>query len=173
MSKVSSSIEKSVEDFFKKHNNFKKIQNYFEEVKTGFYEEMEEYFEHNNIAGKLNICGGFSGDNFEVARIQNSKVEFNPDKLEKALGKKLSSDVIQKHYEIIDMGGLITYLKECGVDPKVFKSFISVHKTVDMKELDRLEELGKISVEQVKGCYTVKKQKPRFTVKVKKDMMDE
>ena len=173
MPKVPSSIEKSVEDFFKKHNNFKKIQNYFEEVKTGFYEEMEEYFEHNNIVGKLNICGGFSGDNFEVARIQNSKVEFNPDKLEKALGKKLSSDVIQKHYEIIDMGGLITYLKECRVDPKVFKSFISVHKTVDTKELDRLEELGKISVEQVKGCYTVKKQKPRFTVKVKKDMMDE
>jgi len=66
------------------------------------------------------------------------------------------------------MVGLITYLKECGIDPKVFKSFISVRKTVDTKELDRLEELGMITAEQIKGCYTVKNQNPYFTVNIGK-----
>jgi hypothetical protein len=66
------------------------------------------------------------------------------------------------------MNGLITYLKDCGISPKVFKSFISVRKTVNTKELDRLEELGKITAEQIKGCYTVKSQSPYFTVNVGK-----
>ena len=63
---------------------------------------------------------------------------------------------------------MIAYLKECNVDPKIFKSFLIVSKTVDTKELDRLDELGKISTEQVKGCYTIKRQKPYFTVGVKR-----
>ena len=63
------------------------------------------------------------------------------------------------------MLGLITYLQECGVDPKIFKSFISVEESVDVKELERLEELGKISKEQLKGCYSVKCQKPYYQVR--------
>ena len=66
------------------------------------------------------------------------------------------------------MNGLVTYLKECGISPKVFKSFISVRKTVNTKELDKLEELGKITAEQIKGCYTVKSQNPYFTVNIGK-----
>ena len=66
------------------------------------------------------------------------------------------------------MNALTAYLKECDVDPKIFKSFISVSKSVDVQELDRLEEIGKITAEQVKGCYTIKKQNPYFTVGVKR-----
>ena len=93
---------------------------------------------------------------------------FNADKLEKVLGKKISDNVIIKKYEIVDMFGLIAYLKECNVDPKIFKSFLSVTKSVDVKELERLDELGKISIEQLNGCYTVNKQKPYFTVGLKR-----
>lgn len=166
-SKLSSDeCKKSVINFFQKQKKFKQIQNQFCEIKADFYNDMEDYFKCNSIDGKLTIeCDTLDGaENFVVKRIQSSRIEFNPDKLEKALGKELSSDVIQKHYEIVDMNGLITYLKKCGISPKVFKSFISVQKTVDMKELDRLEELGKITAEQIKGCYTVKSQSPYFTV---------
>lgn len=153
-------------NFFKKQKKFKQIQTQFCEIKTKFYDDMEDYFKCNNIDGKLTIKYNEFADaeDFVVTRIQSSKVEFNPDKLEKALGKELSQDVIQKSYEITDMSGLITYLKEYGVNPKVFKSFISIKKTVNTKELDRLEELGKITTEQIKGCYTVKSQSPYFTV---------
>lgn len=160
----------SILNFFQKQKKFKEIQNRFCEIKADFYNDMEDYFKQNNIDGKLTIeCDEPAGaKKFVVTRVQSSRVEFNPDKLEKALGKELSRDVIQKHYEIIDISGLITYLKECGIDSKVFKSFISIKKTVNTKELDRLEELGKITAEQIKGCYTVKSQNPYFTVNVEK-----
>ena len=166
----SEECKQSIINFFQKQKKFKQIQTRFGEIKADFYNDMEDYFEHNNVNGKLIIEGDSldGAENFIVTRIQSSKVEFNPDKLEKALGKELSQSVIQKHYEITDMIGLVTYLKECGVDPKVFKSFISIRKTVNTKELDRLEELGMITAEQIKGCYKVKSQNPYFTVNIGK-----
>jgi len=166
----SEECKQSILNFFQKKKRFEQIQNRFGEIKADFYNDMEDYFKCNSIDGKLTIeCDEPIGvKSFVVTRIQSSRVEFNPDKLEKVLGKELSRDVIQKHYEIIDMNGLITYLKDCGISPKVFKSFISIRKTVNTKELDKLEELGKITAEQIKGCYTVKSQSPYFTVNVGK-----
>lgn len=158
----------SVVEFFERQKELKQIQTQFGELKAQFYGSMEDYFSRNDIDdSKVVVHGGYNGD-LVVTRIQSSKVEFNPDKLEKALGKELASGVISKRYEIADMSGLVTYLKSCGVDPKVFKSFLLVSKSVDTKELDKLEELGKITADQVKGCYTVKKQNPYFTVSVAK-----
>lgn len=166
----SEECKQSIENFFQKQKKFKQIQNRFCEIKADFYNDMEDYFKNNNVDGKLTIeCDSLNGvKNFVVTRIQSTKIEFNPDKLEKVLGRELSRDVIQKYYEIVDMNGLITYLKDCGISPKVFKSFISVRKTVNTKELDRLEELGKIIAEQIKGCYTIKSQSPYFTVNIGK-----
>ena len=166
----SDECRQSIMNFFQKQKKFKQVQNRFCEIKADFYNDMEDYFKYNDIDGKLTVeCDCIDGaERFVVTRIQSSKVEFNPDKLEKALGKELSCDVIQKHYEIIDMNGLVTYLKDCGTNPKVFKSFISIRKTVNVKELERLEELGKITTEQIKGCYTVKSQNPYFTVNIGK-----
>ena len=166
----SEECKQSIMNFFQKQKRFKQIQTRFCEIKADFYNNMEDYFKCNNIDGKLTIeCNELADvEKFVVTRIQSSRVEFNPDKLEKALGKELSRDVIQKHYEIVDMNGLVTYLKECGIDPKVFKSFVSVRKIINTKEIDRLEELGKITAEQIKDCYTVKSQSPYFTVNIEK-----
>lgn len=166
----SDECKQSILNFFQKQKKFKQIQNQFGEIKADFYNDMEDYFKNNDIDGKLTIEGDdFNGvESFVVTRIQSSKVEFNPDKLERVLGKELSRDVIQKHYEIVDMAGLISYLQGYGVNPKVFKSFISIRKSVNTKELDRLESLGKITAEQIKGCYTIKSQNPYFTVNIGK-----
>lgn len=152
--------------FFQKQKKFKQIQTKFGEMKTDFYENMEDYFKCNDVSKLTIYCDEYngSGQQLTVTRIQSSKIEFNPDKLEKVLGKELAENVIQKHYEITDMVGLVSYLKDCGISPKVFKSFISVRKTVNEKELDRLEELGMITAEQLKGCYTIKHQNPYFTI---------
>lgn len=155
----------SVLKFFEKQKKFKQVQTQFNELKAQFNSDMEDYFECEGIS-KMDIDEFIDG-NLVVNRIQKSSVEFDADKLEKALGK-FAKDVIIKRHEIIDMIGLIAYLKECGVDPKIFKSFLNVSKSVDTKELDRLEELGKITVEQIQGCYTIKPQNPYFTVGVKR-----
>ena len=164
----SEECRQSILRFFQKQKKFKQIQTQFSEIKADFYDSMEDYFKCNDVDGKLTIDCGLDIGNLVVTRVQSSKIEFNPNKLEKALGKELAQSVIQKHYEIADMGGLVTYLKESGISPEIFKSFITVRKTVNTKELDRLEQLGMITAEQIKGCYTVKSQNPYFTVNIGK-----
>lgn len=158
-----------VRKFFEEQVRFKQMQSQFNELKAQFNSDMEEYFECEGIDKSLTFSyDDLVESNLVVNRIQKSSVEFDPDKLAKALGKQLAKQVIIKKYEITDMDALIAYLKECDVDPKIFKSFLNVSQIVDTQELERLEEIGKITAEQIKGCYTVKCQKPYFTVSVKR-----
>lgn len=162
----------SVIDFHKKQTEFKDVQSQLNVEKANFNLLMERFFQGEAIDKSVVFtnCGGITGEceKYTVTRVQRTSIDFDPERLEKSLGKELSRDVISKSYEIADIDGLIKYLKECGVDPKVFKSFLNVYKSVDYDALDRLEELGRISKEQVEGCYTVKRQKPYFTVSVKR-----
>lgn len=170
-SKKSNAFEKSeqiVLDFFNEQKRFKKIQTEYEEKKNTFYSEMTKLFETENADNSIIFEGDFAEENLEVKKVQKSSVIFNADKLEKKISKEIAKNVIVKRYEVVDMFGLIAYLKECGVDPKIFKSFLSITKSVDTKELERLEEIGKIDIKQIEGCYTVKKQNPYFTVGIKK-----
>lgn len=163
-----------VRKFFEEQVRFKQVQSQFNELKAQFNSAMEDYFEREGIDKSITFSfDDLVESNLVVNRIQKSSVEFDPDKLAKALGKQLAKQVIIKRYEIIDMDALIAYLKECGVDPKIFKSFLNISQIVDIQELDRLEEIGKITAEQIKGCYTIKRQKPYFTVSVKRGHDDE
>ena len=161
----------SVIDFYEKQTEFKDIQSQFTEEKAKFSSLMEDFFESEALDKSVVFTNyGVSGEreNYTVNRVQKLSVDFDPEKLEKTLSKDIAKSVILKKYEIVDIDGLIAYLKECGVDPKIFKSFLHISKSIDSVELDRLEEIGKISREQVEGCYTVKRQKPYFTVSVKR-----
>ena len=76
--------------------------------------------------------------------------------------------VFKKRYEITDFVGLVKYLKACGVDPNVFKMYVTSEESVDVDALDKLSDQGKIGVNNIAGCYFVKCQKPYFTVTVKR-----
>ena len=155
-----------VHKFFERQSRFKQVQSQFNELKAQFNSDMEDYFECEGIDKSLTFSyDDLVESDLVVNRIQKLSVEFDPNKLAKALGKQLAKQVIIKKYEITNVDALIAYLKECDVDPKIFKSFLNVSQAVDTQEL---EEIGKITIEQVKGCYTIKCQKPYFTVGVKR-----
>ena len=161
--------------YFQAQREYKKAQEKFGEIKKDFYGIMSDYYEYNSIeGGKVFFDEEVDSPPLVVTRVQNTRIKFDPEKLEKALGKTLSEDVIIKHYTVNDMFGLTAYLKQCknGVDPKIFKSFISVSKTVDTKALDQLEALGKITAKQIQGCYTISKDVPYFTVSVEKGQIN-
>ena len=63
----------------------------------------------------------------------------------------------------------MTYLKECGVDPKVFKTFITVQKEVNKKSLEQMYELGEVTLEDIKGCYDVETINSYIDIKVVQD----
>lgn len=163
--KSETEVRQSVLEYFSKQRKLKSLQVKFEEVKQQFNDEMEAYFQEQGITQLRVEDDELVEGSLLVTRSQKSSVVFDADKLEVALGKKLAGQVIYKRYEIADILGLVTYLKECGVDPRIFKSFLTITKNVDVKELDRLEEIGKITLDQVKGCYTVSTSKPYFVIK--------
>ncbi len=154
--------------YFQKQSKFKSIQLQFNELKDEFNRESQNFFEQNKLSSPYVLDDSYEEGSLSITKVQKTTVEFDADKLEKVLGKELSESVLIKKHEVLDMHALVAYLKECGVDPKIFKSFIVTTKIVDTKELDRLEEIGKITATQVQGCYTVKNQKPYFKVGLRK-----
>ena len=178
MGRSSDEVKKSASElvlwFFQARESFQETKDEFEKLKTSFEGDMEEFFKAtpDEKTRKFSYDEFDEGFSLSVTRAQRVDVSFDADKLEKALGKQAKS-VVLKRYEVTDMSGLISYLKECGVDPKIFKSFIEVSKTVDTKMLDNLEERGKISKSQIEGCYSVKVGKPYFIVKKQEGRKDD
>lgn len=168
MKSVVKKAEALARSFYKMQLKFKSEQDAFNEQKAMFSRDMEALFKDGKFGKSVVFdCDCIDSGKLVINRIQRVDIQFDADALEKALGSE-AKGVIVKRYEIIDIDGLIAYLKTCNVSPKIFKRFVSVTKYVNEKELDKLESLGKISAEQVEGCYTLKEHKPYFTVDVRR-----
>lgn len=104
-----------------------------------------------------------------VTKVRTQKFVWDCDRLKKNLGKRYNK-IVNKTYTINDMEGLIAYLKTCGVDPKKFRKFVDVSAEVDETKVDNLSQLGEITKEDLKGCYTMNLGEPyiRLTEVVKK-----
>lgn len=162
-----------VKEFYNEQKEFKERQERFNTIKQLFYNDAEELFNYEGISKLVIDNDDLEGNELVVNKVQKTSVIFDIDALENNLSKEMCKDVIDKSYTITDINRLIIYLKTCGVDPKVFKSFINVTKTVDEKKIDKLADLGLINKEQLEGCYTLKRNKPYFTVKMRRGKHDE
>jgi hypothetical protein len=162
-----------VKEFINEQKEFKERQERFNTIKQLFYSDAEELFNYEGIDKLVIDNEDLEGNELVVNKIQKTSIVFDIDALENNLSKEMCKDVIDKSYTITDINRLIIYLKSCGVDPKVFKSFLNVTKTVDEKKFDKLADLGLIRKEQFEGCYTLKCKKPYFTVKMKRGKHDE
>lgn len=165
--------QQSAWNYYLKEQKFKKVKKQYEELKTQFETDMLEL---TDALGKKRVLFGsetINGDEtLSVRKVEKTSIEWDADKLERKLPKSVAKKVIKKKYSIADMRGLTEYLKSCGVDPKVFKRYLAIEKTVDVKAVDQLGNVGEISVQQISGCYIVKCHKPYFTLSVKKDNDD-
>lgn len=162
-----------VKEFCNEQKEFKEKQERFNTIKQLFYNDAEELFNYEGIDKLVIDDEDLEGNELVVNRVQKTSVIFDIDALENNLSKEMYKDVVDKSYTITDINRLIIYLKSCGVDPKVFKSFLNVTKAVDEKKIDKLADLGLISKKQLEGCYTLKRKKPYFTVRMKRGKHDE
>lgn len=155
-------------DFYRKQQVAKQAKDEVEALKPTFEAEMENCL--NELGTKRVVFEGdqMDGVKLVVRKVERTSIEWNADRLEQKIPKRLVKKVIRKQYYVDNMHGLSEYLKSCGVDPKVFKKFLRIERTVDQKAVDQLSELGQLTVRDVNGCYYVKCQKPYFTVSVKR-----
>lgn len=162
--KENDKLASDVVHFYYMQQRKKQWDEQFEQAKKMFYQYMDE---HNVEEDKF--AGEFHNDRvvLNVKKIQKKVIIWNTNKLFKKLSKKKKArdKVIQKKYFIFDMEGLVKYLKECNVDPKIFKSFLEVDMSVNENALNNLHDLGEISKKDISGCYEVKKYNPYWTVR--------
>lgn len=160
---IEQEAQAKIKKFFDMKKRKAKIDSEFNEAKKSFYDMMNGFVDDYGDSNSYWFTD--DSDSFwKLTRSTPVKVEFDVDALQKKLGKKLSSQVVSTTATIDDLSGLIAYLKQFGVDPKVFKSFITVHKDVDKAALDQLEALGQIDKEDLVGTFEVKVGKPSFRV---------
>lgn len=164
-------IKIEVTELYELEKKYKSVKDRYEEkkkllltsVKNWMYVKDCRKFKFVAQTGEM-----FARNNkiIEVNKITPTSVIFYPDRLEEKLSKEVCEKIIDKTYTITDMQGLAKYLKSCGVDPKKFKSFIEVNKTVDVKELEQLESIGEIMMEDLKGCYDTETKNSYLKMKI-------
>lgn len=156
-----------VQSFFKKHEKFKAIETQYKQLEVEFNEEMDSYFGSMSNRRKSETFQDTNGDGLMVTKAERTHIEWLPEKLKARVERSVWKKLVVKHYEVSDMDGLIRYLKSCGVDPQIFKSFIEVTETVDEKAVERLGDLGELTPHNIAGCYLVKSSKPYYKLKRK------
>ena len=159
MAKVDVNSKKAiqeVEELFALKQKFDGVKKKFEERSKILTTSIKNYMYSKGDVNYLSFKLG-TGQKIEVKKVSPAKIIWNPDKLEEKLDKELYNELVEKKYIISDFEGLVKYLKSCGVNPKKFKSFLSVEKTVRTDVMKQMDELGELSMEDVKGCYEVKR----------------
>lgn len=131
---------------------FNKAKQEYEQEREKIQKQIREYISQNKLDG---FRFSYDSINYSVKNVVQKKIIFDVDKLEKKLDKELLNEFVEKEYKITDWDNLVKYLKSCGVNPKEFKKFVKVEKTVNQKKLDELSKLGKVTAEDIDGCYEV------------------
>ena len=165
-------IKDSVQRLYKAQQDKKKFDKYYEDVRkkeqlcisNWMFSNLKNG--ENNFTIKLDNGMDFYSNpvTVTVTKVRRKKITWNIEELKKKLSKEKFMTVVSKEYTVIDMPGLVKYLKSCGVDPKKFKKFINVSETLDETKLDTMYETGKLKQEEIRGCYTVGVSEPYFRI---------
>lgn len=165
-------IKESVQKLYKAQQDKKKFDKYYEDVRkkeqlcisNWMFSNLKNG--ENSFTVKLDNGMDFysSPVTVTVTKVRRKKITWDLEALKKKLSKEKFITVVNKEYTVINMPGLVKYLKTCGVDAKKFKKFINVSETLDETKLDTMYETGKLKQEEIRGCYTVGMSEPYFRI---------
>lgn len=165
-------IKESVQKLYKAQQDKKKFDKYYDDVRKKEQLCISNWMFSNLKNGENSFTVKLdNGMDFysspvivTVTKVRRKKITWDLEALKKKLSKEKFITVVNKEYTVIDMPGLVKYLKTCGVDAKKFKKFINVSETLDETKLDTMYETGKLKQEEIRGCYTVGMSEPYFRI---------
>ena len=100
-------ITSNVRSFFKRYEKFKTIEEQYKELQSEFNENMDSYFDRLAANRKTAKFEDTNGDVLSVTRVAPTKIEWIPEKLRARVTKPIWKQLVKKHYEVINMPGLI------------------------------------------------------------------
>jgi hypothetical protein len=163
---IPASVKNSVRLLYEARQNEKEAKQYLDEVNRKESLNISNYMFSAQETDSFNVTLDetqmyYSNHKYlKVQKIRKRKIVWFLDKLKQNLTKEQQKEVIDKTYVVSDMGGLIEYLKTCGVKPKEFKKFIEVEEVVNETKLDNAYQTGVIKKKQLNSCYDVELGKP-------------
>lgn len=94
-------------------------------------------------------------NNITAKVVEKNTVIYYEDMLEKTLPRDKFDKVVSKRYNINNIKDFVKLLQAHGITKKQFKKYVDVEMEVDKKKIDKLVDLGEISMEELEGCYLV------------------
>lgn len=153
--------------FYESKVNYDKHTKSFETVKAEFESDMELYFDkYANEDGEIRLKTNdmYAGTiGIKVKKVEPTSVKINPAIfIRRCTDKLLKKKIVHNGYQVIDIMGLLKFLKEQGISYKDVKSYIKRVPSVDYDALNNAVELGELEPELVKECSEVNFRKPYF-----------
>lgn len=165
-------IKENVLELYRLEKKYKNVKKQYEETKTELCKNIKNFMYCNKGANE-EISFSFLLNQKEkeiyVKRIVPKSIIWDIEKIEERIPKEQVKKIIDKTYEIVDMEGLTEYLKQCGVNPKKFKSFLEVSKKINTEELEQACAIGEIDKSDLSGCYTIAEKNSYLKMNIMED----
>lgn len=144
----------------------------FELVKKQYYSFMDQAFDSGMYgdAASIEFSDQVDSDDgvkelvFRSTRTIPTQINWDTKALKKKLPKDIVSDVVRRDRQLVNLPGLVEYMRILGGDPKKFWSYFTTHEYVDQDEIDQLVDIGEIDQEDLTGCYSVSVKPTRYRV---------
>ena len=110
-------------------------------------------------SGEKGLQFPYKGKNYKVIGVNPVKVVWDIEKLFEKFKKNgkadILSDVVITNVSLTDVDGFKKFLKEKEIKWNEIKPYLNVERKVNQKKMDEFSELGKVTQEDIDGCYTV------------------
>lgn len=179
--RIRNELEKKIFAAYSLSEEFKKVEEEYKIQKNDIASEISNLahqleqenfdFEYEPSSNAKRRFGLKQNEAFLMSckRVKPVTIKYDEEAMLKSLGKDEINALFDKSYEIIDMTGLIQLLKSYGVSPKQFKKFITIKQTLSNEKLNHLYEIGVLTLDDLKGCYTVVKKSEYWKISAKKN----
>lgn len=153
-------LRQAILSYKKAADAVREAQSAYQAVKNKYSSFLNGYFKSRKPKASINV----GGVNYTITQSVRKKITFDPEKLEKAVGK--GNGIVHRKYCIDEesINQLVDYLKSCGVSGKVFKSYLSIERQVDEQVLDAAIESGFVRMDDIADCYTIEYGDPYYKV---------
>lgn len=137
-----------------------KVKQQEQEVKQKYAEIQQKVKEYFRNKDEKTIQFSVGNKSYKITDVNPQKIVWDIEKLlkrfkTKKIEKEIVNQIVKKTYTINDWDKFTDLLSEHGMTPTEVLPLISVDKKVDQKKMNELSEVGDITDDDVKGCYTL------------------
>ena len=123
------------------------------------YAELQSHLQtYLKKSGDKGLQFPYKGKSYKIVGVNPVKIVWDIEKLidrfNKAKKADILTDVVEVKVDVADVVGFKKFLKEKGIKWSDIKPYLNVERKINQKKMDEYSELGKVTQEDIEGCYT-------------------